>query len=195
MEDSNKFEWRIGRLDDPHMTSLRYFAPPIQNRRSMRDTLLIVLFFILISFAYSIKFGLLLLSLPIVVGLYSGIMQHLLFRDVVNKKFNHRWYVMAVVIEKVLKRKEIPFERTDFDRKITFQLDDDLMITITPCQSYIHPRTQALRWMIHSKGRVSDVSLRPLTPETYPLIDSLTLKLEAELTAPPETAVLQNASL
>ncbi|MEM7333496.1 MAG: hypothetical protein AAF490_15515 [Chloroflexota bacterium] len=181
------FKWHLGRLDNPQMTSLRRFSfypvsPNFNQRKTQVRLILLYLGVVFISFSTSVWMGIILLLLPFYVFFCAGMVQHLLFRDEVNKKFDAAWRVSAAAIETVLQKKELPFERKDHHRKIIVQLaENDVEIVITPCQSYIHPRTKQLRWIVTTKGVISDIVLRPLIDDTSPLIHKLTLEIDAEI--------------
>ena len=113
--------------------------------------------------------------------------QHLLFKDHVNKKFDVHWLISANMVKKILEEKGLPFERKRFARKIVFTLEPGIEIVITPCESYLHPRHKKLRWVVTSQGKISDFALRPLTDETFPIIDKLTMQIDASIQHAPES--------
>lgn len=172
-----RFEWRIGRLDDPQMTSLR-FVPPLVSRQELRNVAILYSGMLLLSLLASYWLTLSLLLLPFVVLLYAGVIQHVRFRDVVNKKFAVPLEPFSHIVESVFIGKGLPYERKVSQREIRYTLPDGLTLRLYPCRQYVDPKNNALRWMVDPDGKVTDCAIRPATEGLFPLIESITAKLD-----------------
>lgn len=181
------FKWQIGRLDDPHLTSLR-FVPPLVSRGELRNVVIFYGATVLLSLLATVWLTLILLLLPFGVLLYAGVIQHVRFRDVVNKKFERPLSPFSHLIESVLIAKGLPYERQTLPREIRYTLTDGLELRLYPCREYIDPKNNAVRWMVDPAGKITDCAIRPATDEKFPLIESITAKIDEAMTAPtPET--------
>lgn len=177
-----RFAWHIGRLDDPQTTSLR-FVPPLISREELRNAAIFYACTLLLSLLASLWLTLTLLLLPFAVLFYAALLQHLRFKDVVNKKFAVPLLPLSHLVESVLISKGLPYERTVSQREVCYALPEGLEVHLYPCREYIDPKNNSLRWMVAPDGKITDCAIRPATEELLPLIESLTLKLDEAVTS------------
>lgn len=185
MEQKIQFDWHVGRLENLSQTSLRFFWLPSNRdrgftKKDIRRIVLVLLMMILVAFSSGlIWLGITLILLPFITILYAGLIQHWRYQDVLNKKYNYSWLLMNHIVEKILIEKGLPFDRKIGKRQIRFSIDNKMEIQLVPCVHYLHRYNKQIRWMVDPRGDVTDVAILPISDENMPLIESISLKIDA----------------